>query len=64
MLPKCRSIRTDALSTRTADVGGHRQLTADLSPATAFLESDVDDWIHMPAVTLAGRFVAVYRAGR
>jgi hypothetical protein len=35
-----------------------------ISPATASLESDVDDWIHMPAVTLKGRFVAVYRAGR
>jgi hypothetical protein len=35
-----------------------------ISPATASLESDVDDWIHMPAVTLVGRFVAVYRASR
>jgi hypothetical protein len=35
-----------------------------ISPATASLESDVDDWIHMPAVTLVGRFVAVHRASR
>ena len=32
--------------------------------ATASLEFDVDDWIHMPGVALAGRFVAVYRASR
>jgi hypothetical protein len=30
-----------------------------ISPATASLECDVDDWIHMPAVTLARRSVPV-----
>ena len=35
-----------------------------ISPVTALLESDVDDWTYMPAVTFIGRFVAVYRAGR
>ena len=35
-----------------------------ISPGTASLESHVDDWTHVPAVALPGRFVAVYRASR
>ena len=35
-----------------------------ISPGTASLESHVDDWTHLPAAALPGRFVAVYRASR
>ena len=56
--------QTDALSTPHGWTGAAIANHSAISPATASLESDVDDWIHMPGVALAGRFVAVYQASR